>query len=512
LRAAAPSMVFLAVTLPINAAWIGSGRPAIATAVTAGSAPLQVALTFLLVLGAGPVHGLGAVGSALAMDATMAACILVQGALALRLIAGFLRVRPRASVIAEIAALGWPISAQQSLSQVALMGVFAIIAQLGATPAAIANVLLTLTNVPTQVGTGVGTAAATLVGQALGRREAREARTWGWWATGVAIAVTAPMGLLLALAPHALLGLFLRDPATLAMAIPAGRIAGLGVAITAASIVLGYAFRGAGATKIAAIVPFASLWFVQLPLMIWIGDGLHTGLVGMIAVLTGVTIVDVAVLAAVWAGATWTRVWIGEAAAPLAPSALRRIAILGGAGAGKSTLARKLGEALDVPVIHLDLLAYGPGWARRSAESLQADLAPRLQSTDWLVEGTYGEASALPLPLTDLVLWLDQPAWLRFIRAWRKTATHRGRTRADRPNGCEERFGWRYARTVFSFGAWSPTLAARLEAAARGRVLRLRGDGAVAQLLEEVVGRPALSSDATASGEAHECALTASGA
>ncbi|MGH6992460.1 MAG: hypothetical protein ACREEH_03910, partial [Caulobacteraceae bacterium] len=299
---------------------------------------------------------------------------------------------------------------------------------------------------------------------------------------------------------------------TLAMAIPAWRIAGLGVAITAASIVLGYAFRGAGATKIAAIVPFASLWFVQLPLMIWIGDGLHTGLVGMIAVLTGVTIVDVAVLAAVWAGATWTRVWIGEAAAPLAPSALRRIAILGGAGAGKSTLARKLGEALDVPVIHLDLLAYGPGWARRSAESLQADLAPRLQSTDWLVEGTYGEASALPLPLTDLVLWLDQPAWLRFIRAWRKTATHRGRTRADRPNGCEERFGWRYARTVFSFGAWSPTLAARLEAAARGRVLRLRGDGAVAQLLEEVVGRPALSSDATASGEAHECALTASGA
>jgi Na+-driven multidrug efflux pump len=42
IQAAAPSIVFLAVTLPINAAWIGSGRPAIAMAVTALSAPLQI--------------------------------------------------------------------------------------------------------------------------------------------------------------------------------------------------------------------------------------------------------------------------------------------------------------------------------------------------------------------------------------------------------------------------------------------------------------------------------------
>jgi MATE family multidrug resistance protein len=487
IQAAAPSTVFLAATLPINAAWIGSGRPAIAMAVTALSAPLQIALTFVLVLGVGPLHGLGAAGSALAMTATMLACIAVQLVLAFRLIPGFLRVRPRAAGVAEIVAIGWPISAQQSLLQVALMAVFAVIAQLGAAPAAIANVLLTLTGFPTQFGTGLGIAAATLAGQALGRGDPGEARAWGWRTTAVCIALTAPMGFALALAPHALLAPFLRDPATLAAAILPARIVGFGVAINTASIVLGFAFRGAGATKIAALVPFVSLWFVQLPLMAWVGLGLRQGLTGIIWVLTFVGAADLVVLALLWAGAAWTRVWIGTAAAPAAlPAAPRRIAVLGGAGAGKSTLARRLGEMLELPVVHLDRLAYGPGWQRRDGRTLAADLAPALEPGGWIVDGTYAEASALTLPRADVVLWLDQPMWRRLHRAWRKTVIHRGRPRADRPDDCEEAFGWRYAWMVLSFGAWSTSLAERLETAAAGPVLRLRGDAEARRFLDAV--------------------------
>jgi putative MATE family efflux protein len=487
---AAPSIVFLAATLPINAAWIGSGRPALAAAVTALSAPLQIGLTLLFVLGAGPLHGLGAAGSALAMDVTMLACVVVQFGLALRFIPGFLRARPRAAGVAEIAAVGWPISVQQSLLQVALMGVFAIVAQLGAAAAAIINVLLTLTAAPVQIETGLGVAAATLVGQALGRRDAREARTWGWRTTAVAVALTAPMGLALAVAPQTLLGPFLRDPATLALAILPARIAGFCTSIGAASCVLGFAFRGAGATKIAAAVPFVSLWFIELPLMAWIGLTLRQGLVGIVWVQTGVVAADALVLAVIWAGASWTRVRIDTAAASVTlPSTLRRIAILGGAGAGKSTLARRLGAALGLPVVHLDRLAYGAGWAPREADALRADLARALEPGAWIVEGVYGEASALTLPVADLVVWLDQPVWLRLFRTWRKTVTHRGRPRADRPDGCEERFGWRYVSMVFSFGAWSPDLAARLDRVAGGCVLALHGDAQCADFLHQVASR-----------------------
>ncbi|HEY2481957.1 MAG TPA: hypothetical protein VGI30_07155, partial [Caulobacteraceae bacterium] len=107
----------------------------------------------------------------------------------------------------------------------------------------------------------------------------------------------------------------------------------------------------------------------------------------------------------------------------------------------------------------------------------------------WIVEGTYDEAAALTLPTADLVLWLDRSVWLRLFRAWRKSVAHRECPRADRPDGCEERFGWRYARMVFSFGTWSPGLAARLEAAAPGRVRRLHGAAAVRRLLHEAGSR-----------------------
>jgi adenylate kinase family enzyme len=221
--------------------------------------------------------------------------------------------------------------------------------------------------------------------------------------------------------------------------------------------------------------------------MAWIGLGLHKGLVGIVAVQAGVATADVLVLALIWAGASWARVWIETAAvvAPI-PTTLRRIAILGGGGAGKSTLARRLGAALDLPVIHLDRLVFGPGWVRRSVDALRADLIEAIEPGSWIVEGSYAEASEITLPAADLVLWLDQPVWLRLFRCWRKTVDHRGRARADRPDDSEERFTWRYARMVLSFGAWSPDLAARLDAAAGGRFRRVRGDAAARRLFDEL--------------------------
>jgi Na+-driven multidrug efflux pump len=316
IRLAAPSVVLLAVVLPTTAAWIGSGRPLIAAGITAAGGLLQAGLTFLFIFGAGPLRGLGAVGGALALDATLLAGVFVQLGLAASLIDGFRRGRPRTAALGQIAKIGWPISAQQSLIQVASVGVFAVISQLGAAPAAIANVLLTVTGAPNQVSVGLGIAAATLVGQTLGRGDVSAARRWGWRTTWVVVAVTAPMGLPLALAPEAVLGFFLHDPATLAAAILPGRIAGFGVAVNTASIALGLAFRGAGATKIAAGVPFASLWLLQLPLMIWIGIGLGQGLVGMVWVLNTITAADVILLAVLWAGSVWTRVRIGAMGHP----------------------------------------------------------------------------------------------------------------------------------------------------------------------------------------------------
>jgi adenylate kinase family enzyme len=49
---------------------------------------------------------------------------------------------------------------------------------------------------------------------------------------------------------------------------------------------------------------------------------------------------------------------------------MRRIAIVGNAGGGKSTLARRLGVALAIPVYEIDLLQCKPGWVLASSEEI----------------------------------------------------------------------------------------------------------------------------------------------
>jgi Na+-driven multidrug efflux pump len=184
---------------------------------------------------------------------------------------------------------------------------FVIVARLGVASVAAANVLISLATVPIQLAVAFGVAAATLVGQTLGRGDVAEARRWGWRTAGAGMALTASLGLIAVVAPRPLLGLFLHDPATLAIAVWPARVVGLGVAADAAARILCFAIRGAGATRIGAAIPFASQWLFQLPLTWWVALTLGFGVLGMAGAQTGVALAEAALTALIWSGSAWTR-------------------------------------------------------------------------------------------------------------------------------------------------------------------------------------------------------------
>lgn len=308
LRAAAPSLFFLAVSIPINSCWIGSGRPGRALLVTAILAPIQIGVTFALVFGAGPVASLGAAGAGWASSLAALIGVALQLAMATRHVAipGFGSKAPSMGGVRAIAAIGWPISLQQSLLQFGMMIAFVIVARLGVAAVAATNVLVSLAIVPAQLAVGVGVAGGILVGQSLGRNDPDGARRWGWRATGVGMAVTAPFALIGLFATEPLLSLFLRDPATLAMALWPARLVALGLTADTVARVLCFTIRGAGATRIGAAIPFAAQWLAQLPLSWWLAVGLGFGLIGLTGVQAGVAIAEAGVTALFWAGSRWT--------------------------------------------------------------------------------------------------------------------------------------------------------------------------------------------------------------
>jgi len=236
--------------------------------------------------------------------------LVVQVLLATRWrpIPGLLTSRPDGAGAALIARLGWPVSLQQSLAQIGLMVAFAIISRLGVAEVAIVNVLATLMLVPIQTAVGMGTAAATLVGQAMGRGEPDEARRWGWRATGWGVLVIAPMSLAVLLAPSLVLGAFISDPTTVALAIWPARLLALVMCASGAAFILGFALRGAGATRAAAAIPFVTHFLIQLPLMWWVGLPLGFGLRGVVGAQAAMFLAECAAFAWIWRSGRWAGV------------------------------------------------------------------------------------------------------------------------------------------------------------------------------------------------------------
>jgi putative MATE family efflux protein len=306
-RAAAPSLVFLAVTIPVNAVWIGSARPTLPFAVTLAQAPVQLLASQVLIFGAGPLTAFGLAGAGAGQTISTLAGLVFQMALVLRRdgVPDVFRRRPSGAGVAQTIALAWPISVQQALLQCGYVIAYAIVARIGVAATAIVNVLISITNLPVQLSVAAGAGAATLVGQSLGAGDTAAARDWGWRASLMASLVIAPLGLLGMVAPEILLTPFLHDHDIIAGALLPARLAGATMLATPVGLVLGFAVRGAGATRIAALIPFVSQWAVTLPATFICALVLGWGLVGLVGVQLAVSIGDAAVTILIWKGSAW---------------------------------------------------------------------------------------------------------------------------------------------------------------------------------------------------------------
>ena len=77
----------------------------------------------------------------------------------------------------------------------------------------------------------------------------------------------------------------------------------------------------------------------------------------------------------------------------------------GTAGSGKTTVAARVGEALDIGHVEIDALFHGPGWQPR--EQFVADVEAFSDRPTWVTEWQYGAVRPLLAQRADLIVWLD---------------------------------------------------------------------------------------------------------
>lgn len=85
---------------------------------------------------------------------------------------------------------------------------------------------------------------------------------------------------------------------------------------------------------------------------------------------------------------------------------MRKVAIIGSGGAGKSTLARKLGEILDIPVYHLDAIFWRPNWEPIERDELIEKTMEIQETDDWIIDGNYNTTMDFRLQQADTVIFL----------------------------------------------------------------------------------------------------------
>ena len=124
---------------------------------------------------------------------------------------------------------------------------------------------------------------------------------------------------------------------------------------------------------------------------------------------------------------------------------MKRIMVVGCPRLGKSTVAIRIAQKLDLPVVHLDQIHYAPGWQERT-KAEKTRLATRAEQAErWVIDGNLSATYPHRLSRADCCVWLDTPL---HIRLWRVQKRRLSGARLGLPPGSPDQLTWEFIKYV----------------------------------------------------------------
>lgn len=128
-----------------------------------------------------------------------------------------------------------------------------------------------------------------------------------------------------------------------------------------------------------------------------------------------------------------------------------KIIIMGYSGSGKSTLAKKLAEAYDIPLLHLDNTKFFGDWQEYNAAEQEQKVTEFIcGSESWIIDGNYLSVALERFAMSDISIFLDFNRVFCYFSALSRYLKNRGKSRESCP--CIEKFDLEFQKWLLFEG------------------------------------------------------------
>ena len=117
---------------------------------------------------------------------------------------------------------------------------------------------------------------------------------------------------------------------------------------------------------------------------------------------------------------------------------INKIAIIGAPGSGKTTLAVKLKDIFNLPVVFLDSFYQLPNWVMRDPVERDKMILDATKKNKWIIDGTFINTLEERVKVADMVIFLDYSTKVQLFGVFKRFFTNFGKEKIDMP-GCKER-------------------------------------------------------------------------
>jgi adenylate kinase family enzyme len=106
---------------------------------------------------------------------------------------------------------------------------------------------------------------------------------------------------------------------------------------------------------------------------------------------------------------------------------------------------------LELPVCHLDVLWWRPGWVEAGEAAFDEELEAVVATDDWIADGNYSRTIPMRLARAGAAIMLDFPRTLCLYRVLKRRMMYAGRPRPDMAPGCPEKVDREFIRWLWDY-------------------------------------------------------------